>query len=138
MSQSTGIFKLTVRATSIIARGRGVTFAGAQATAVGQKIMGIAEFDAAIGEDVTVCVLGTARIEAAVAIAVGDAITVSANGRAQVATGVAIATGATAVTSAAANGVSTITGGVLPQFVVGDALTAAAAAGAFVEVLLRR
>lgn len=138
MSQSYGVFKLTVRATTAITRGRGVTFAGAQATAAGQKIMGIAEFDAAIGDDVTVCVMGTARMEISVAIAIGDAIVVSANGRAQVATGVAIASGATAVTSAAANGVTTITGGELPQWVVGDALSGALIPGQFVEVLLRR
>ena len=50
----------------------------------------------------------------------------------------AVAAGATAVTSAAANGAAAISGGEPPQYVVGDALQAATAAGQLVEILLRR
>ena len=54
------------------------------------------------------------------------------------ATALQIAAGATPMTSTAANGATVITGGEPPQFVVGDAMQAAGAAGEFIEVLLRR
>jgi hypothetical protein len=100
--------------------------------------MGIAKRAAALGQSLDVAVLGTAVCEAGAAITVGQQLALDAQGRVVPASSLAIAAGATAVTSAAANGATDLTGGMLPQWVVGDALEAAGAAGAFIEVLLAR
>jgi hypothetical protein len=79
--------------------------------------------------------------------ATGRVITATALTAAAPAVGtLAIAAGAVAVTSSAANGAiitgaptaPVLSGGDLPQFVVGHALEAATGAGVFIEVLLSR
>lgn len=130
---------LTKKSTSVIAANRAVTFAGAQASVQAEKIMGVARAPAAaIGDLVPVDVAGTVVMEAGSAITIGDAVIVDATGRAIPATGVlAVAVGAVAVTSSAANG-AILTGGDGPEYILGDALEAAAAAGDLIEILLRR
>ncbi len=138
MSQNIATLSLPVTAAGAITARRAVGFDGVQASVQGQKIMGVARSDAASGEKVTLDVAGTVVIEAGAAIAVGDSVIVDAQGRAIPSTGqLAVAAGATAVTSSAANG-GILTGGDAPEFVLGDALEAATAAGQFIEVLLRR
>ena len=138
MTQAVSLLNLSVRATGAITRCRGVDFAGAPIAAAGAKPLGIALTAAASGQDVTVTVSGTAICESGAAFAVGAAVAFDAQGRVVPATALAVAAGATAVTSAAANGAAAISGGEPPQYVVGDALQAATAAGQLVEILLRR
>lgn len=139
MSQSYDLLTLRGLSAGAIARGRGVTFADAQAAAAGAKIKGIANHaTTAAGQEVAITVSGTAIVEAGAAITVGASLTMDAQGRAVAAVPLAVASGATQVTSAAANGAGALTGGDAPQFVFGDALQAATAAGQFIEVLLRR
>lgn len=136
--QATSILSLTYLASGAVAQYRGVLFTGAQCAAAGAKILGISEKPAASGEYSSAISYGTAVCEAGAAIAVGAALAMDASGRVITATAVTITTGATAVTSSAANGAGTITGGDLPQFIVGHALQAASAAGDLIEVLLSR
>ena len=138
-TQNIATLTLTKAASGVIAANRAVTFAGAQASVQGEKIMGVARAPAAaIGDLVPVDVAGTVVMEAGAAIAIGDAIIVDNVGRAIASTGaLAVAAGAVAVTSSAANG-AILTGGDGPEYVLGDALDAAAAAGALIEILLRR
>jgi hypothetical protein len=139
MTQAVTVLALSARSAGAIGRGRGVTFAGAQVAAAGAKIMGIAQYPAtAAGQDIALSTLGTAICEAGAAVALGAAVAMDSSGRVVTAAALAVATGATAMTSAAANGAAAITGGDPPQWVVGDALQAAGAAGDFIEVLLRR
>jgi hypothetical protein len=138
MTQQVPILTLSVVATTAIARGRGVTFGGAQANATGQKVMGIAQHDAAIGETVAVVVCGSVIAESGAALAVGNTVAVDTQGRMVVAATLSVVAGATQVTSATANGAGIITGADSPIFAVGDVLQAATAAGQFVEILLRR
>ncbi len=138
MSQAISLLDLPVISAGAISRGRMVTFAGAQVAAANAKALGIAKFGvAAAGADVTVVVCGTAVAEAGAAVTVGQPLAADAQGRVVPATSLAVASGATAVTSSAANG-AILSGGELPQFIIGDALQAAGAAGAFIEILLRR
>jgi hypothetical protein len=138
MTQYVSLLNLTTRAAGAVARARGVGFNGAQINAAGGKPLGIALTDGANGQDVTLAVSGAAICEAGAAITLGAAVAMDAQGRVVPATALAVASGGTAVTSAAANGATAITGGEPPQYVVGDALMAATAAGQFIEVLLRR
>lgn len=138
MSQEIPILTLSVVSAGAIARGRLVTFAGAQLAAAGGKALGIARQAAtAAGQDMAVAVAGTAIAEAGASIAVGDALVSDAQGRVVPASPLTVATGSTAVTSSAANG-AILAGGDPPQFVIGDALQATGAAGGFIEILLRR
>lgn len=115
-----------------------VGFDGAEASVQGQKVMGVADTDAADGQALAVNVIGTAIVEAGAAIAKGDALIAGADGRAIPSSGkLAVAAGATQVTSTAANG-EILTGGEMPEYVFAEALQAADAAGKFIEVLLRR
>ena len=141
-----------LRAENVLADGavtahRAVGFDGAQATVAGQKVLGVAQVDAIDGEYFAATSMGLAWIESGGAIAKGDALRVDNQGRAVAAAALAVANptvdaGAVAVTSSAANGAivtqGAITGGYLPQFVLGDALDAADGAGEFIRVLLRR
>lgn len=155
--QRISILDLSTVATSIVAAYRGVDFNGAQITAANAKIYGISKHSAVIGEALELGVLGTMTIEAGAAIVKGAALAMDATGRVVAATALtaaapglgtlAVSTGAVAVTATVANGAGSITGaptagaltgGDLPQFIVGHALEAAAAAGAFIEVLLSR
>lgn len=138
--QAIAILTLSVPvAPSAVTEYRAVDFAGAQATVQGQKIAGVANRGALTGDGYEYTALGTAIVEAGAAIAAGASLIVDAQGRAITSTGkLAIAAGAVAVTSVAANGVTDLTGGDAPEFVFADALQAAAAAGDFIEVLLRR
>lgn len=139
MSQAKSILDLTVTAAGAVARGRAVTFAGAQVTTAGAKPLGIAkQAAAAAGDDINIAVCGTCIAEAGAAITVGASLALDASGRVVTASALSIAAGGTPVTSTAANGSAIFAGGDPPQFVVGDALQAAAGAGAFIEILLRR
>lgn len=137
--QARDIFNLSFPvASAVVTQYRGVDFAGVQIAAAGAKCAGIAKRGAAIGQSFEAVCLGTAVCEAGAAITVGQPLAMDATGRVVPATALQIAAGAVAMTSAAANGATDLTGGVPPQWVVGDALEAAAAAGAFIEVLLSR
>lgn len=111
-------------------------YGGTQATVAGQKVIGIARRDAAVGATFDATCLGSEICEAGAAIPINSRVQVDALGRVIVATAATIAAGATAVTSAAANGAGTLAGGDLPVFVFGTALQAAGAAGEFIEVLI--
>lgn len=143
------LLTLSCVAATAITQYRGVGYNDSQATVAGQKIKGVARRSGAIGADVDLVAKGTAVVEAGAAIAVGAALTMDASGRVVTASvlaaavgTLAVAAGATAVTSAVANGAGsisgapTLSGGDLPQYIVGYALTAAAAAGEFVEVMM--
>lgn len=154
--QAISIMDLSCVATAVVTAYRGVDFNDAQIAAAGAKIKGIAKRPAAIGDAFEVATYGTATCEAGAAFAKGAALTMDASGRVVAATALAaaapglgtlaIAAGATAVTSTAANGAiitgaptaGALSGGDLPQFIVGHALEAATAAGQFIEVLLSR
>lgn len=138
MRQQRPILTLTVKASGAVALGRGVGFDGAQATAAGQKVLGVAQTTGADTKDFAVTAMGSAIVEAGGSFSAGAALAVDSQGRAVVASSLAIAAGATQVTSSAANGSAILSGGVLPQFVFADALEESSGAGAFVEVLLRR
>lgn len=125
-------------ATAVVTQFRGVDFAGVQIAVAGAKCAGIAKRSALVGQSFEAVTLGTAIVEAGAAITVGQPLAMDALGRVVPATSLTIAAGAVAMTSVAANGATDLTGGILPQWVVGDALEAAAAAGAFIEVLLSR
>lgn len=156
--QANSIFTLPVTTTGVIAAYRGVDFNGAQIAAVGAKIVGISKRPAsAVGQTLEVACVGTATCEAGAAFAKGTALVMDALGRVIAATALAaaapgigtlaVAAGAVAVTSAVVNGAGSISGvptagalsgGELPQFVIGHALEAAVNIGDFVEVLLCR
>ena len=137
--QSKPELELTFRAAGPVARCRAVTFAGAQATAAGAKVLGVSRDEVASGDHGVAVVSGTAIVEAGGAFAIGASLIVDANGRAVAsAGGLALKAGATAVTSTAANGAAVFSGGDMPEYVFADALAASAGAGSFVEVLLRR
>jgi len=137
--QARSIFNLSFPAApSAVAAFRGVDFTGAQITVAGAKCAGISQRAAAIGQSFEATTLGSTTCETGAAFAAGVPLAMDASGRVVAAATLAIAAGATAMTSAAANGATDLTGGVLPQWVVGDSLEAAAGAGLFVEVLLSR
>lgn len=108
MKQNISILSLTVVATAAITTNTLVTIGGAVAAAAGTAL-GVADTAAAIGQAVSVSVVGTALVTAGAAIAAGAAVEVGAAGSA----------------------VTRVTG-----VTVGRALSAAAAAGDLVEILL--
>lgn len=146
--QAIALLTLPLVATTAVAQYRGVGYNGAQASVAGQKVLGISRRAAAINQDVDVTAKGTAVAETGGAIAVGSALAMDASGRVVAASALAasvgslqVAAGATAVTSTAANGAiltgsPTLSGGDLPQYIVGYALQASAAAGEFIEILM--
>jgi hypothetical protein len=134
--QNISILTLTLVATALISRYRGVGFDGAQATVQGQKVAGFARHDAAIGESVPVDSKGTLVAETGAPVAVGDTLIVDAQGRVIPGAPLAVQAGGVAVTSTAANG-EILEGAALPDFAVGEALESAAGAGEFIEILAR-
>jgi len=138
MSQKISVLTGTLTALGAISQFRAVGFDGAQATVQGQKVAGVATVKAVDGDDIGVDMVGTTIIEAGAAISVGDGLIIDAQGRAIPTTGeINIPSGATGVASTAANG-AILAGGEMPEYVFADALESAAAAGEFIEVLLRR
>lgn len=125
----------TAVAAGAIAANKLVGFDNLQASVAGQKVKGVAEFDAASGESVTLTLKGTAFIFAGAAIAAGDRLVADAQGRAVPASALEVDAGAVAVTSSAANG-AILVGGEPPEFVFGTALEAASGAGVLFEALL--
>lgn len=158
MSQTRiSILDLSTVASTAVVPYRGIGFNGEQIAVANAKIMGISKHAAAIGEPLEVGTLGTMTVESGAAFAKGTALVMDATGRVIAASMItaaapglgtlAVAAGAVAVTSAVANGAGSISGapaapvlsgGDLPQFVVGHALEAATAAGQYIEVLLSR
>lgn len=137
-AQSHSIFTDSFTASGAITAYRAVGFDGAEATAQGQKVAGVARTKAADGEQVAVDMIGTTIVEAGAAISAGDSLIVDSSGRAMPSTGeISIASGATQVTSTAANG-AILTGGELPEYIFADARADASAAGDLIEVALRR
>lgn len=129
------LLTLSAKAAGAIAANLLIGFDNLQASVAGQKVKGVADTDAALGDMVAVTAKGTAFIVAGAAIAAGDRLAVDAQGRAVPANDLEVAAGAVAVTSSAANG-AILTGGVPPEFVFGTALEAASGAGAVFEALL--
>lgn len=104
------ILTLTVIATAATATARFVATSGAYAAA-GGKALGVARFDAAIGDPVAVDVIGTAMVECGAAVTKDDSLMVDATGRVVPLAGSA-------------------------KHPCGRALAAGAAAGSLIEVLL--
>jgi len=124
-------------AAALVAAYRGVDYAGAQATVQGQKIAGIANRGAAVGQGFEATAKGSAVVETGAAIQVGDSLIMDAQGRAIPSTGaLSVKAGAVAVTSTAANG-AILAGGDSPEYVFADAMQAAAGADEFIEVMMR-
>lgn len=91
MRQSQPILSLPVKATAAITGNRFVDITGAHATAAAYAL-GVAQYDAAIGDTVPVDALGTAVVEAAGIINAGGLIEVGADGKATAkAAGVSVA-----------------------------------------------
>lgn len=130
------LLSLSFQASTPVAACRCVGFDGAPVSVQGGEVAGVAEYPAAIGEGYAATAKGTAIVETGGAIPLGAAVISDASGRAIAATPLAVATGAVAVTSAAANG-RILTGAGTPDHILGNALEAATAAGAFIEILLR-
>lgn len=128
---------LPVTASGAVVANRCIGFNGAQATVAGQKVLGVSATKAADGEVFTAHVLHTAYVVAGGEVAVGASLTTDNQGRAVTAPALAVAAGATAVTSAAANGATALTGGDPPVFIFADALEAATAAGKLIAIKLR-
>lgn len=143
--QSMPILNLPVVAQGTIEMGRAVvpissTWSGlvaAQATVAGSRCIGVSMRQGAAGAELEIVSVGVATAIAGGAVPIGSPVATDAQGRMVVAAALAVATGATAVTSAAANGASALSGGVPPVHVMGIAITAASAAGEFIQILLR-
>ncbi|MBF0096275.1 MAG: DUF2190 family protein [Magnetococcales bacterium] len=136
--QNITLLTLTVIAAGVVGAHRAVGYGGAQASAQGQKVMGVSQCPAVAGEAVGLVSSGTAVVESGAAFDVGQSLIVDSQGRAIPSIGaLALAAGAVAVTSSAANG-AILHGGEMPEYVFADALQAASKAGEFVEILLRR
>ena len=124
------------RAVGLVASTLNGAYAASQATVASQKVIGIARRSAADGAMVDVTAIGTAICEAGGVIGLGVRVAVDTSGRVVAASQLAIAAGATAVTSAAANGTTDLSGGDTPQFVFGMAMQASTGAGDLIEVLI--
>jgi uncharacterized Zn-binding protein involved in type VI secretion len=139
MSITSHVFHaISVTASGSVTQRRLVTFAGAQATTKGEKVLGVSEFDTANLTQATVNIGGIVLVTTGAAVSKGDSLITDTQGRAIPATGnLGVGAGATPVTSTAANGALLI-GADLPEFVFGDAMESASGAGSTIQVLLRR
>lgn len=77
--QSNAIFTLSVLASAALSARRLVAFDNAHATG-GEKTLGVARYDAGIGEVASIDVLGTARVELGGAVAAGGPVKAGAGG----------------------------------------------------------
>jgi hypothetical protein len=136
--QATTLLEHSVTAAGVIAQRRCVTFGNLQATVAGSKVLGVAVTPAAAaGAVIPVAIIGTCIIETGGVFAIGATLITDNQGRAVANTGaLALAAGAVAVTSVAVNGATDLVGSDLPEFVIGIALQASAAAGSFIEMKL--
>jgi len=130
------ILPKTVKAAGNFTKRRFIGFDDLQITTQGNAAKGVAQQDALTNDLTPVTIIGTAIVEAGGAIAAGAYVISDNQGRAIAANALAIAPGATAVTSAAANGATDITGSVPTEKVNGIAIDPASQAGDFIEVLL--
>jgi hypothetical protein len=137
MLNSRPLLEDSVLSNGAIADFTAVDFAGNQAGTQGMAVAGVAQFAAsAAGQYVRVVMAGTSIMLTGGAFNRGDPIIVDNQGRAIKANALAIAAGATAVTSAAANGATDITGSDPTEHKIGRALSASAGAGNYAEILL--
>ncbi|HSV29947.1 MAG TPA: capsid cement protein [Candidatus Omnitrophota bacterium] len=110
---SMAIYTRSVLAVGAVTQRRAVKASGAQATVQGEKVLGIAQYNAPDKGDLALDVLGTAVAEAGAAVAADDDLITDAQGRLIPATGA---------------------GG---EIVCARALSAASGAGKLLEVLLK-
>lgn len=136
--QARSVMDETLVASGAVTANRFVDFTGAQITAQGAKVAGVAQYDANDGEVLPVTVIGSAVIETGAAISTGEGVISDASGRAIPTTGeIGVESGGTTVTSQAADG-QILIGGEMPEHVIGEALQDASGSGQYIEVLLRR
>jgi len=128
--QKISLMALTFKSALAVAAFRAIAGDGAQATAPGQKVVGVSHAAAVADENFAADVIGTTIIETGAAIAINDSLIVDSQA-------LNIAAGAVAVTGTAANG-AILAGGDMPEYVFADPLQIASASGQFIEVLLRR
>ena len=123
----------TIIATGAVAE---KTFVGYDGKTCGadKKALGVAVYDASVGDAVSVAVEGRVIVTAGGAVAVGDPVTSDANGKAVVASNVAVTLNAG---GSAYNDSTTVAGGVLPVAINGYARTASGADGDLIEIELK-
>lgn len=80
--QKISIFAMSVLATAVITANRFVGMLTGAPCAAGAKAMGVAQYNAAVGEAFAVDVLGTSIVDAGAAVAAGTALKSDANGMA--------------------------------------------------------
>lgn len=105
------ILTLSTKASGTVTARRAVTFAGAQVSVAGAKVLGVAVYGATDGQAMSVDTIGTTTVECGGTVSVGAELMADASGKA-----VAVANGGWAFCDALEAGVS----------------------GSFIEVLLRR
>jgi len=106
------ILALTVKAAAAITGRRFVAYDDAMAGVAGEKVMGVAQRNAEIGDAVAITRLGTAIVETGGVFNRGDAVMTDNQGRA-------------------------VVHGGTTEYFAGDALGDSGGAGEFVEILLR-
>jgi len=82
--ESNVILSDTVEASGAIAARRAVTFAGAQATTLGEKVFGISDTNANDGEPLALSVMGFVMVQSGGPISPGDDLVADTQGRAVV------------------------------------------------------
>lgn len=130
----------TIKATAALATEHRFVAPDGGYAGAGEFALGVLESAVASGEYAPVKTHGIIIVEAGGIVAVGDALVSDASGRAVKATALAVASatgaGAVAVLADAATPTitNTITGGSLPQVVLGHALDAASGAGVMIRI----
>jgi uncharacterized protein DUF2190 len=81
MSQATTLLTLPIKAISTVTAHHVVTYAGAQATTLGEKVLGVNQFDASANETIAVATKGTAIAVLGGTVAVGDPLCVDGSGQ---------------------------------------------------------